>query len=114
MAAARLAQLGADAVCTSSIVASELRYGAAKRSAPALTQRVEALLDRLPVLPLDGDADRHYGDIRASLEREGRVIGGNDLLIAAHCRALGLALVTDNTGEFERVSGLRVENWLQA
>lgn len=112
-ATARLARLGDDAVCTSIIVACELRYGAAKCASTALTQRVEALLERLPVLPLDGETDRHYGDIRATLEHQGQIIGGNDLLIAAHCRALDLTLVTDNLREFQRVPGLRLENWLR-
>ena len=112
MVTARLAALAADAVCTSIIVACELRYGAAKRASPALTQRVEALLERLPILPFDSEADRHYGEIRAVLERQGQIIGGNDLLIAAHCRALDLTLVTGNMSEFLRVPGLRVENWL--
>lgn len=112
MATARLAALAADAVCTSIIVACELRYGAAKRASPALTQRVEALLERLPILPFDSEADRHYGEIRATLEREGQIIGGNDLLIAAHCRTLDLTLVSGNMREFLRVPGLRVENWL--
>lgn len=109
---AHLATRAADALCTSIIVACELRYGAAKRAAPALTQRVEALLDRLPILPFDGEADRHYGEIRATLEREEQIIGGNDLLIAAHCRALDLTLVSGSMREFLRVPGLRVENWL--
>lgn len=110
----RLAALPADAVCTSIIVACELRYGVTKRASPALTQRVEALLDHLPVLPFDSAADRHYGAIRSTLERQDQIIGGNDLLIAAHCRSLGLTLVSGNVREFERVPGLRVENWLTA
>lgn len=111
-ATAHLAALAPDAACTSVIVACELRYGAAKRASPSLTQRVEALLKHLPVLPLDGEAERHYGDIRATLEAQGQIIGGNDLLIAAHCRALDLTLVTNNLREFQRVPGLRLENWL--
>jgi len=110
--AQRLAQKKPDEICTSIIVACELRYGAAKRASPALTQRVEALLANLPVLPFEGEADRHYADIRVTLERTGQVIGSNDLLIAAHSRALGATLVTHNLREFERVPGLKVENWL--
>lgn len=108
----RLVQLDAEDICTSIVVACELRYGAAKRGSAVLTQRVENLLDALAVLPFDSEADRHYADIRAALEREGRAIGGNDLLIAAHARALDLTLVTHKLREFERVPGLRLEDWL--
>ena len=76
--AQRLAEVPGALVCTSIVVACELRYGAAKRAATALTQRVEALLDCIPVLPLDAEADRHYAEIRTVLERAGQCIGGND------------------------------------
>ena len=66
----------------------------------------------LEILPLEPEADRHYGDIRAELERSGRIIGPNDLLIAAQALATGLTLVTDNIGEFARVDGLQMQNWL--
>lgn len=108
----RLAQLGADAICTSIVVACELRYGAAKRGSVVLTQRVEDLLGAVEVMPFDGDADRQYAEIRAALERTGNTIGANDLLIAAHARTLDLTLVTHNLREFERVPGLRLEDWL--
>jgi len=111
-AARRLAEVGVNAICTSIVVACELRYGAARRDSAPLTQRVEALLSSLPVLPFEADADNHYADIRAALERVGRLIGGNDLLIAAHARSLGATVVTHNLREFERVPGLRVEDWL--
>jgi tRNA(fMet)-specific endonuclease VapC len=109
----RLSQLRADAICTSIVVACELRYGAAKRGSAVLTQRVEDLLGAIAVIPFDGDADREYANIRAALERAGQTIGGNDLLIAAHARALDLTLVTHNTREFERVAGLQLEDWLE-
>jgi tRNA(fMet)-specific endonuclease VapC len=70
------------------------------------------VLETIPVLPLDTPADAEYGGIRAELEAAGQIIGANDLLIAAHAQALGLTLVTDNTREFDRVRGLKVENWL--
>lgn len=108
----RLAQLDADAICTSIVVACELRYGAAKRGSVALTQRVEDLLGAIEVMPFDGDADRQYAEIHATLERAGQTIGANDLLIAAHARTLDLTLVTHNLREFERVPGLRLEDWL--
>lgn len=110
--AQRLAQVQTDAVCTSIVVASELRFGAQRRCSAVLTQRVEQLLSALTVLPLDEPADHHYADIRAALERTGTPIGGNDLFIAAHARSRGLSLVTHNLREFARVPGLKVEDWL--
>lgn len=110
---ARLRQIEEDAVCTSIIVAAELRFGAAKKGNPRLTARVESVLSTLDVLPLEAPADEIYGVVRAHLEAEGKPIGGNDLLIAAQCLALGSVLVTDNEREFARVAGLRVENWLR-
>jgi len=64
------------------------------------------------IIAFDRTADSEYGDIRAALETNGTPIGPNDLLIAAHARSLGAVLVTANTGEFERVPGLQVENWV--
>ena len=101
-----------DAVCTSIVVACELRFGASRKGSEVLTQRVEQLLDTLAVLPLDPPADEHYADIRATLERAGTPIGSHDLFIAAHARSRGMTLVTHNTREFARVPGLRVEDWL--
>ena len=97
---------------TSVIVACELRYGATKKGSERLRKKVEDLLAHLPVLPLEHGMDRQYGEIRTHLERQGQPIGSNDLLIAAQARHLGLILVTANVGEFERVPGLRVENWI--
>lgn len=110
--AQRVAQLGGDQLCTSIVVACELRYGAAKKGSRRLIAIVNELLSRLDVLPLEAEADRHYAELRVALERRGQPIGSNDLLIAAHARALGLILVTDNVSEFSRVPSLAVENWL--
>lgn len=110
-AARHIARVGEGAVCTSIVVACELRYGAAKKGSPRLSAQLESILQALAVLPLEPDADRHYGDIRTYLERSGRPIGANDLLIAAHARAAGLQLVTRNAGEFARVPGLKVASW---
>jgi len=112
LAAQRLSKVAPESICTSIVVACELRYGAAKRASPALTKRVADLLDCIPVLPLDAEADRHYAEIRTALESAGQCIGGNDLLIAAHGRALDATLVTHNLREFERVPGLSVADWL--
>jgi len=111
-AARRLAVAGESTVCTSIVVACELRYGAAKKGSPALSERVESLLESLEVLPLDREADRHYAEIRLQLDRTGRPIGPNDLLIAAHALALDLTLVSDNVEEFARIAGLSLDNWL--
>ena len=94
----RIREVGEAQVCTSIIVAAELRYGAAKRESPRLTAQLDAVLGALEVLPFEAPADSAYGKLRADLERAGRVIGGNDLLIAAQVVALGYTLVTDNEG----------------
>jgi len=93
-------------------VACELRYGAAKKDSPALSARVEQLLSTIEVLPLDEGVDKQYGALRSALEKVGTPIGANDYLIAAQALSLALILVTDNWGEFSRVPGLTVENWL--
>lgn len=111
--AARIAKVGEAAVCTSIIVAAELRYGAARKGSARLTQQLEAILRVLPVLPFEAPADIVYGELRARLESSGRPIGGNDLLIAAHAVALDLVVVTDNQNEFRRIDGLEVENWVR-
>jgi tRNA(fMet)-specific endonuclease VapC len=110
--AERLIQKGEGSVCTSIIVASELRCGAAKCRSPRLTAQLEAVLSALDVLPFEEPADRRYGELRDHLERQGTPIGPNDMLIAAHALALGLAVVTDKVREFSRVPGLYLENWL--
>lgn len=100
--------------CTSIVVAAEIRYGLSKGVSAALRTQVERLLSALDVLPLEVPVDEHYGDIRAHLQRIGQPIGQNDLLIAAHARALGLTLVTHNLRELARVPGLKLEDWLSA
>ena len=111
--AERIREVGEPQICTSIIVAAELRYGAEKRGSERLTTQLEAVLGALDVLPLEAPADIAYGRVRAQLERVGRPIGGNDLLIAAQAIALGHTVVTDNEAEFTRIDGLRCENWLR-
>jgi tRNA(fMet)-specific endonuclease VapC len=111
-AARRIAEVGEASICTSIIVAAELRYGAEKSGSKPLAERVELLLSALEILPLEVPADRHYGKIRHHLTRQGTPIGPNDLLIAAQALAADLILVTANTREFARVPSLRIENWL--
>ena len=110
--ARHLLLLDASQVTTSIIVACELRFGAEKKNSLTLTQRVEQLLAIMTVYPLEPDADKYYGKIRADLESKGQLIGQNDLLIAAHALALDVILVTDNVREFARVPNLKLENWL--
>ena len=112
LAAQRVALMGEATICTSIVVACELRYGAAKKGSARLSERVEIVLGSLEVLPLDKESDRRYAEIRSQLEQRGRPIGPNDLLIAAHALALDLTLVTHNVEEFSRVPDLKIENWL--
>jgi tRNA(fMet)-specific endonuclease VapC len=111
-AAKRIAKVGEDNICTSIIVAAELRYGCAKSGLTRLLKAVEDLLGEIEVLPFEVPADTEYGGIRSELEAAGKPIGGNDLLIAAHAYATGATIVTANTDEFKRIRGLNVENWL--
>jgi len=108
--AAAIERVGESAICTSIIVAAELRFGAAKRKSRRLLAQIETAFAHLDIQPFAAPADRIYGDLRADLERKGRRPIG--LLIAAHALALGCILVTGNTREFARVKSLRVENWL--
>jgi len=103
----------AASLCISVVTLSELLYGAEKSARPEANRiNVEQFTARLEVLPFDDDAAAHYGDIRATLERQRTPIGAYDMMIAAHARAHGLVIVTNNTREFTRVQGLRVEDWL--
>jgi tRNA(fMet)-specific endonuclease VapC len=111
-AAKRIAKAGEDNICTSIIVAAELRYGCAKSSSKRLLKAVEDLLGEIDVLPFDVPADAEYGGIRSELETAGKPIGSNDLLIAAHAYTIDATIVTANTAEFKRIRGLKVENWL--
>ena len=108
----RIADLPRHAFGISLVVAAELRYGAFCKGSPRLTRQVEAVLEGIDLLPLEEPADWHYGDIRSELSRQGEPIGHNDLLIAAHARALDLTLVSENMRVFSRVPALGVEDWL--
>jgi tRNA(fMet)-specific endonuclease VapC len=112
--AGRIAAMNRAEYCTSIVAACELRYGVRKKGSQGLAAKVEQLLASIDVLPLEAGVDHHYAEMRVALERIGQPIGHNDLFIAAHARALGLMLVTDNLREFSRVPGLTVENWLAA
>lgn len=109
----KTAMLDGRSFCTSIVVASELRFGALLKGSTKLTKQVEAVLSGFNILPLEDPSDHHYADIRAYLQRIGKLIGQNDLFIAAHARALNVTLITANDHEFLRVPDLRVENWLK-
>ncbi len=111
--AAQRARAAGSGVCVSVIVAAELRYGCAKKGSAQLLRKIEEFLTEVLVLPFDVPADGEYGGIRAELEAAGQPIGSNDLLIAAHACTLGATVVTANVGEFRRIRGLNVENWLE-
>jgi tRNA(fMet)-specific endonuclease VapC len=111
-AARRIIRAGEDNICTSIIVAAELRYGAARKGSRRLLRAIEELLGEINVLPFDLPADAEYGRIRAALEKAGQPIGSNDMLIAAHAQAIGATIITANAAEFTRVDGLTVDNWL--
>ncbi|WP_018044986.1 type II toxin-antitoxin system VapC family toxin [Methylobacterium sp. 88A] len=108
-----IAQVGESNVYTSVVVASELRFGAAKKGSERLTRQVDAVLGAITVASLSVPVDHTYGELRRLLEAAGTPIGANDLLIASHAICDGSVLVTDNVGEFSRVPMLDVENWLR-
>ena len=108
----KIREVGETEVCTSIVVAAELRYGAAKKGSPRLSRQVEAVLEAFPIIPLEEPADAIYAHVRLAVERAGQPIGGNDLLIAAQGLSLEYVVVTANEREFRRVQGLEVENWL--
>ncbi len=112
--ARRIAEVGEETVCTNIVAAAELRYGAAKSGSQRLAERVNLVLSALEILPLEPPADQHYSELRHYLTARGTPIGPNDLLIAAHCLAMGLTVVTANEREFTRAPGLTVENWLKS
>lgn len=100
-------------MCISAITLAELLHGVEKSAQPVHNlAQVEDFVSRLEVLDYTAKAAAHYGDIRGTLEKQGNSIGVNDLHIAGHARSEGLILVTNNTKEFARVEGLRIENWV--
>ena len=113
---ARLLASPPDALAISNISAGELAYGVEKlgtsHRASVLAGKLGKLLQTVSVLPVLAEAAQHYAKIRVHLESQGTPISGNDLWIASHALALDIVLVTNNTREFSRVLGLKVENWL--
>lgn len=108
---ARFASLSSGDLWLSALVAAELRFGAVKLQSLRFSATVEMWLEGFEVRPWPTEACRHYAEARAFLEKSGSVIGGMDLLIAAHALAEDTVLVTNNAREFLRVPGLAVEEW---
>ncbi|GHU97284.1 tRNA(fMet)-specific endonuclease VapC [Clostridia bacterium] len=103
----------ADGVCISAITLAELEVGVAKSTKPEKNRiDLTKFLTLVTVLPFDAAVTETYGKVRAALELKGRTIGALDTLIAAHAKFTGLTLVTNNTREFVRVEGLRLEDWI--
>ena len=108
----RAEAFGLNDLCVSIISAGELQFGLAKSRSPRVQSAIESILAAIAVVPLEPPVERTYGEIRAHLVRQGRIIGPNDFWIAAHALTLNVALVTANVGEFSRVPGLKIKNWL--
>lgn len=103
----------ASQLCISSITLGELHYGAEKSARRAQNlEAIEQFVSRLEVLPFGEKAAAHYGQVHAELSRTGRVCGSHDMQIGGHARSEGLIVVTNNLREFERMPGLRTENWV--
>jgi len=98
-------------VALSSIVVSELLYGATKKDSPKLMRIVSAFIDNFIIYDYSKVSAQSYANIRTDLEKKGNTIGANDLLIASHSLSLGAILITNNTREFERVEKLSLEDW---
>jgi len=112
-AAERVMKLDEGDLGTSIIGAAELRFGYTKADSPRLKKLIETTLSSFEIAPWESPADLAYARLRTHLERRGKKIGQNDMLIAAHAMALGVVMVTHNEREFSRVPGLKVENWLR-
>ncbi len=111
--ARKLSRLKADSFGISAIVYCEILFGIEKNPSEKIANQIRRGLQSIPLLDFPGLAAKTYGVIRADLERKGLPISANDLLIAAHAIHANLTLVSDNTREFERVPGLKLENWLR-
>lgn len=109
---ARFRQERLGSISVSSVTAAELAFGVAKSGSIRNREALALFLAPLEILPFDASAIWHYGDLRATLERRGEPIGALDTMIAAHALASNTILVTNNIREFDRVPGLRLENWV--
>ena len=110
----RFSHIASNRMAISSITYGELLYGANKSQYRHKSLTVVSNFVALTqVVQVDKEAAKHYGDIRADLSKRGNIIGDNDLWIAAHTRSLGATLVSNNLREFDRVAGLKTQNWIK-
>ena len=111
----RLKEHNTSEICISSVTYAELIHGVEKRKAVDKNRTaLTLLLTDIEILPFDISAAEGYGEIRAELERKGTLIDPLDMMIAGHARSLGYTVVTNNIKEFERIDGLRLENWVDS
>jgi len=110
--ATRLLEHRPSELCMSSITLAELRFGAEARRSRKLHRLISAFVEAVTVVSFDQPAADHFAGVAASLKRRGEPIGTFDTLMAAHAMSLGLTFVTNNSKHFERVAGLKTENWL--
>lgn len=108
----RLIQAGRESLAISTVTVAELAFGIAKSTRADSRAKLEKFLSKFPILDWDLDAAWVYGNVRKTLEVKGERIGERDLLLACQALALGATMVTNNTREFERVEGLKLENWV--
>ncbi|MDE2416525.1 MAG: PIN domain-containing protein [Burkholderiales bacterium] len=107
----RLIRVGRESLAISTVTVAELAFGIAKSTRADARAKLENFLSKFPILDWDQDAAWVYGNVRKTLEAKGQRIGERDLLLACQALALDATMVTNNTREFERVDGLKLENW---
>ena len=108
----RLIQAGRESLAISTVTVAELAFGIAKSKRESSRPKLENFLSQFPILDWNQDAAWVYGNVRTTLEGKGQRIGERDLLLACQALALDATMVTNNTREFERVEGLKLENWV--
>ena len=108
----RVIQAGRESLAISTVTVAELAFGVAKSTRPDSRAKLENFLSKFPILDWDQDAAWVYGNVRKTLEAKGQRISERDLLLACQALALDATMVTNNTREFERVEGLKLENWV--
>jgi len=105
-------QVEMEQLCISVVTYAELIYGVEHSSSKKVNRVViDDFVQHLTIVPWDEEAAEHYGNIRAYLQTEGKIIGSMDMMIAAHARSRKMTLVTNNDKHFKRVPKLTVENW---
>ena len=108
----RLIQAGRDSLAISTVTVAELAFGIAKSTRADSRTKLENFLSKFPILDWDQSAAWVYGNVRKTLEAKGQRIEERDLLLACQALALGATMVTNNTSEFERIEGLKLEKWV--